>query len=313
MPRSIARTKMSSGFDQALEKLKGATESIRLEGARGILEHGDDLSVEAEEAVRNALAVETVPWVRGVLNQILALDQPELEQGVYIDAPRWDERLESVDADVARQAINLSTRRVLHEVAAVVGRARLAAGSDLGDDYLGSETESQLRFLSDVCAGLRRLATATQAPSRTEFDLSQELRALADSVGANFAVPVYVDGPSPFVVVTDKALLNLAAQNILVNAIEATYLLGSQATSRPVMVTWGSSASGAHVSIIDRGPGPGRFLVNVGRAGVSTKEGHPGYGLATASEAMRSLEGTVRIERNDMGGATVVLTWREDE
>lgn len=304
---------MSSEFDTALEKLKGPTESLRLEGARWILEQGEELSTTADEAVRTALATETVPWVRGVLNQILALDQPELEEGVYVDAPRWDERLESVDADVARQAINLSTRRVLHEVAAVVGRARLAADSDLEAAYLGSETERQLRFLSDVCAGLRRLATATQAPSRREFDLSRELKTLAKSVGADWAVPIYVDGPSPFIVVTDQALLQLAAQNILVNAIESTHSLGAGASSRPVMVTWGSSASGAHVSVIDRGPGPGRFLARVGRAGVSTKEGHPGYGLATASEAMRSLEGSVRIERNDMGGATVVLRWEEED
>jgi sensor histidine kinase regulating citrate/malate metabolism len=65
--------------------------------------------------------------------------------------------------------------------------------------------------------------------------------------------------------------------------------------------------------VIDRGPGPPHFLAALRNAGVSTKEGHPGYGLATASEAMRSLRGAVEIQRNDRGGATVVLSWKDDE
>ena len=40
---------------------------------------------------------------------------------------------------------------------------------------------------------------------------------------------------------------------------------------------------------------------------MSTKDGHPGYGLATASEALRSINETVTIRRNDRGGASVVL------
>jgi hypothetical protein len=33
--------------------------------------------------------------------------------------------------------------------------------------------------------------------------------------------------------------------------------------------------------------------------------------LATASEAMHSLGGEVLLQRNDQGGATVVLSWAE--
>ncbi|MGH2499803.1 MAG: ATP-binding protein [Candidatus Limnocylindria bacterium] len=272
-----------------------------------------ELSPRIDTAVREALARESVPWVRGALAEILARNGGELEAGVAIPAPAWDERLDDLDVDVAHQVINMSTRRVLHEVAAVVGRAKLAAGVEFGDSYLGSETARQLDFLSDVCAGLRTLANATQVPAPVEFDLSDELRGLARSVSDEWLCPILASGPGPFIITSDKSLLLLAVRNVLVNAVEATLAVGPADESRPIVLTWGSSPSGAHATVIDRGPGPPRFLAALRNAGVSTKEGHPGYGLATASEAMRSLQGSLQIQRNDRGGATVVLSWKDDQ
>ena len=88
---------------------------------------------------------------------------------------------------------------------------------------------------------------------------------------------------------------------------------GAADPARSIVLTWGISAEGIHVTVIDRGPGPPQLLGRVHSAGVSTKEGHPGFGLATASEALRSLGGSVEIQRNDRGGATVVLTWKDGQ
>lgn len=303
---------MDERLRQAVERLRVPTENERLSAARTIFDLTTDLSPEIDQAVREAIAVESVPWVRGALAEILARGGPELEAGVVVPAPRWDHQLEELNADVARRVVNMSTKRVLHEVAAVVGRARLAARSELSDAYSASETARQLEFLSDVCTGLRRLAEATQDATFVEFDLSQELEELARSVSEEFLCPIIASGPGPFMISSDRGLLRLAVRNILVNAVEATLLVGPADESRSIVLSWGSSPGGFHATVIDRGPGPPRFLAALRSAGVSTKLGHPGYGLATASEALRSLGGEVRIQRNDRGGASVVLSWKDD-
>ncbi len=297
-------------IERALEAL-GATSGVdRLAGARAVLKHMTELSPQDDERIRRALAQEELPWIRGVLLEILATGSPALEDGVVVSAPSWDERLDSVDADLARQCLNMTARRVLHEVSSVVGRAKVAAKEELSAGYHDSETARELTFLSDVCTGLRTLAGASEAATLLEFNLSQELEELADAVSREMVCPILATGPAPFLVTTDRGLLSLAVRNVLVNAVEATFSVGP-AESRPIMLTWGSSPGGTHTTVIDRGPGPPQFLATSRSAGVSTKEGHPGYGLATASEAMRSLGGGVRIHRNDRGGATVVLSWRD--
>jgi len=300
---------MDDELRRALDDLKAEPESIRLSAARLLQQRASDLSREAEREVREAFAVEPVPWVRGALAQTLAADAPPLETGVTIPAPRWDEQVEGAKPEVARRAINISTRRVLHEVSAVVGRSQVAAGIDLGDDYPGSETYKQLTYLSELCEGLDTLANATVNPKLDEFDLRALLLELAARIERDFIASIKVEGPKDFMVIADKALLGLAIRNLLVNAAEATESLNA-ADDRVVLVTWGVSAEGSvHISVIDRGPGPASFLASTTRAGVSTKVGHSGYGLATSSEAMRGLGGEVRISRNDRGGATVVVIW----
>ena len=296
----------------ALAGLAAPRESDRLAAARAIQRLVRPPAPDVAQAVSEALAVENVPWVRGTLADILAmLAGTSLDEGVAVPAPSWDGELEGLEPDEARQVINTSTKRVLHEVAAVVGRAKLAATGDLGNAYEGSETARELEFLSDVCAGLRILSAATQVPKLVEFDLSNELKDLAAAVAKERLCPVHANGPAPFVVHSDRGLLRVAVRNILLNAVEATLSVGAVDESRAVMLTWGMSAQGYHATVIDRGPGPPQFLGAIRTAGISTKRGHPGYGLATASEAMKSLGGSVELRRNDRGGATVVLSWKD--
>lgn len=305
-------TMSAEGAEELLRLLRSPIENDRLRAARKALER-DDVTPELEQAVREAYARETVPWVRGALAEVIATsDGVDWDVGVEVPAPVWDAELEGLERDVARQLINLSTRRVLHEVASVVGRARLAAIGDLGSQYSESDTGRELEFLSEVCGGLRTISAATQMPEILEFDLAEELTQLGEALAAERLCPVRCNGPTMFVVKSDPGMVKLAVQNIVVNAIEATLSIGPADEERAVTLTWGSSASGFHVTVIDRGPGPPRFLAAIKNAGVSTKAGHPGYGLATASEALRSFGGTVQIRRNDRGGATVVLAWKED-
>jgi signal transduction histidine kinase len=299
---------MEDEIRTALDDLRAETESIRLAAARVLQQEAADLSPEAEREVREVFAVETVPWVRGALAEVLAAGAPPIEVGVTIPAPRWDKQVEGADPDVARRAINVSTRRVLHEVAAVVGRARVAAAGDLGQGYPDTETFRQLTYLSELCDGLDTLANATVNPTLEEFELRSVLAELADRVEKSLLVEIRVEGPKDFMVIADRSLIGLAVRNLLANAAEATESLKA-GDERVVLITWGASAEGVHISVIDRGPGPAAFLARMMRAGLSTKVGHSGYGLATVSEAMRGLGGEARISRNDRGGATAVIVW----
>jgi C4-dicarboxylate-specific signal transduction histidine kinase len=233
-----------------------------------------------------------------------------LQAASLVNRPAGLPPLLAVNAVAARQSLNISARRVLHEVSAVVGRVSVAAREELGEHYSRSETARELAFLTDVCKGLRTLGSATETPSLAEIDLSDQLKKLAATITEEHICRVLVTGPTPFVVTSDWALLSLAANNVLVNAVEATLQTGP-ADERPVRLTWGSSSDGVHITVIDRGPGPPSFLAHPRRAGLSTKDGHPGYGLATSSEAMRSLGGRVLVQRNDLGGTSVILSWPE--
>lgn len=291
----------------ALDGLKAETESARLVAARRIEEHGAVLTGEAEREVREAYANETVPWVRGALAEALAAGAPPIGVGHTIPAPSWDEQIEGVGPEVARRAVNVSTKRVLHEVSAVVGRARVAARADLGEDYPQSDTDRQLTYLYELCQGLRTLAGATASPTFEEFDLSEEIRVEAKAVEELRVVKIRPEGAKNFTVNADRSLLGIALRNLILNAAEATESL--EGDDRVVVVTWGVSDKGVQIAVIDRGPGPARFLGHSSRAGLTTKVGHSGYGLATASEAMRSMDGEVQLSRNERGGATALILW----
>ncbi len=297
-------------IESARSDLRSKSGPIRARAARAILELGGELPAAVDVEVREALTKEDLPWVRGLLLQILETGSPAFAEGVVVPAPSWDQPLEGIPSELARQSLHTSARRVLHEVSAVVGRVDVAAREELSASYGNSETARELAFLTAICKGLRTLASATDAPTMSEFDLGERLGEVADTITQNLVCPVLAAGPAPFTVTADWALLSLAVNNVLVNAAEATLFTGP-VDGRAVRLNWGSSATGVHVTIIDRGPGPPGFLARPPKARVSTKDGHPGYGLATASEAMHSLDGEVLVQRNDLGGTTVILSWPE--
>jgi signal transduction histidine kinase len=290
--------------------LRSKSGPTRAKAARGLLAIASEVPAAVDLEVREALNREELPWVRGVLLEVLEKGTPAFGEGVLVPAPSWDREVEGVPAELVRQTLNTSARRVLHEVSAVVGRVDVSAREEMAEEYGGSETARELAFLRAICKGLRTLASATENPSMAEFDLRDQLTELADGITQDLVCPVLSAGPAPFTVTTDWSLLSLAVRNVLVNAAEATLLSGS-VDGREVRLTWGTSANGIHVTVIDRGPGPPSFLARPTRTRVSTKEGHPGYGLSTASEAMHSLDGDVLIQRNDAGGTTVILSWPE--
>ena len=98
----------------ALRRLGSESFTERLAAARELNRFRVRLSRDDDRIVREALATESVPWVRGALSAILDQDGDGLlREGVVIPAPVWDEELAGFDPEVARAAITMATGRVL--------------------------------------------------------------------------------------------------------------------------------------------------------------------------------------------------------
>jgi phosphoglycerate-specific signal transduction histidine kinase len=106
----------------------------------------------------------------------------------------------------------------------------------------------------------------------------------------------------------DRDLLELALRPVVINAIEAVCALGDPAANA-VTISWGLEQDSCWIVVIDHGPGVDTRL-DLLLAGLTTKSGHIGFGLATAKAAMDSLDGRVEVNSNAHGGATVLLEWQ---
>lgn len=94
--------------------------------------------------------------------------------------------------------------------------------------------------------------------------------------------------------------------NLIENAVEA--VSGEAAHRRKALVRISQNRGSVTISVRDWGPGIEKPLELVSERGVSTKEGHPGIGLALVSEAVHSAHGSLTARRLSKGTAfTVVL------
>jgi signal transduction histidine kinase len=295
----------TSSDAEMVELFRAATESGRLELVRDIAK-AEDASLPSPATLKAMLADETVPWIRMALEELLT------REGYGQHEPaRASDALQ--DDDLYLQALNSAIRQVLHEIAPVVGRARLAAQRQLRDGLAGTRLEHELDSLARVCDGLRRLAAASSIANPTDVELSECIQQLVAGEAEQTPVPLRASGTSPFIVSVDRALLELALGNLLRNAIEATVALKSEDLSgRAVIINWGTMAGSHWVSVIDRGQGLMTEPRELFDRGVSLKAGGRGYGLTTATNALRSLGGDLEISSNDQGGTTATIRWPAD-
>ena len=109
-------------------------------------------------------------------------------------------------------------------------------------------------------------------------------------------------------VTSDPALVRLVVCNGIRNALEAV------ATANPtephlIIINWGETDVDYWVAILDRGAGIVGPLDAAFEIGKSTKQGHSGFGLAVARQAIETLGGTVRLEPGADGGARYEARW----
>jgi signal transduction histidine kinase len=289
---------------EAIEKLRVGNGRERLEAARFLAET-PTLTPDERQELAGVLAQETVPWVRTALSRAIRVgDFRTIEDPSEVDVD-----LRSIREDVSSAAVHEATDRILHELSPTVGRALLSAEREI-DNYGSSRTRHELERLSVLVSAIRELSQATSIPMIDEYDLSKQITELVKTEEESAGCPIRASGQSPFMVFADRGFLEIAIQNGLRNAVEATQSV-SPKTPSPITVNWGIGDREFWVVIIDRGPGPPPAADDLFALGATTKSNHSGLGLATALRALRGLGGDVSLVRNELGGATYCLRWPE--
>jgi signal transduction histidine kinase len=163
-------------------------------------------------------------------------------------------------------------------------------------------------ILQLIFEGITQLKGAAASPKPTEFDLPTLVDEAVLAEASGRGVEVSLQGPRPMNISSDHSLLHHALANGLRNAVEAT-LECSAELQQPIVITWGETDVDYWLAVIDRGGGliaAPEVAFNVGK---STKEGHSGFGLAIARQAMDTLGGSATLQPAKEGGTRYELRW----
>lgn len=268
-----------------------------MEAARYFAKHAE---AAHEQQLREAIASESVLWIKGALRRALARISATPELDPSIGSINRDDLPEGFAAQVYADALETTASQIMHEIEPLLGSLRLAAEAEVRN-FDGSATRRGLDRLDDFLAALSRLRRAASAPKMEEFSLDEVVQRCIQDTPAPDGIQIQKSGPQPCIVVGDSSLVSLAFANGLRNAIEATNALPTDAPRMAITVAWGTTDVDYWVSIVDLGIG---FKGNVQRAfdiGTTTKPGNLGMGLATASLAATSMSGRVLLVPNERG------------
>jgi C4-dicarboxylate-specific signal transduction histidine kinase len=209
------------------------------------------------------------------------------------------------DAGVYSKVLRDVSSRILHEIAPLIGGLMACAPSEI-KDYGASQTRLLIEQLSARSEALRNMRTATATPKFEEFDLSalvSELLAAEQSAGG---ANIIITGAEKFFVSADRSQLSMALSNGLRNGLEAVKSVSGRTPN--LVISWGATQHENWLFIKDNGPGLQHPATELLKDGISDKDGHSGYGLSLAREAMISMQGEILL-RNDEDGAHFELRW----
>lgn len=286
-------------LEEARLGLSSRSTDVRLAAARYLSTHAapDDAAV-----LRSALVAETVPWVRRALE--LALKRATASAMLELDSLD-NEALAGLDtSQIYAKACEEVAGSIVHEFSPLVGLLRVAVRKDIGECYVGSQSERLLDQLQGLLRAIRELRKAAQAPSFSDFQVADLVSEVIVSLGAERSTQVYQSGPSDLMVSADRDQLRLAITNGLRNAVEAAH----EAQEPRVVVTWGYTANEFYLAIKDNGSGFSVDPTSAIKMGRTSKAGHIGFGLALAEQAIRSMHGELDL-RTSVDGATFELRW----
>ena len=202
--------------------------------------------------------------------------------------------------------------QLVHELAPLVGAARLHAAQELAD-VPESKTIRDLDRIRAVLRAVDELARASCAPVIQDLNIADIVSGAVETVRNGRTAQIQLAGADPFPATGDPALLTIVLRNGLANAVEATESL-PKAQRKPIVVSWGRSGRDYRISVLDRGPGLPAKIETLLDLGVSTKgPDHPGLGLTLAYRAALSLDGKLSIRNADDTGVSFEFRWPRQE
>ncbi len=262
-----------------------------------------------------ALSKENARWVKRALERAIDRIQvgpPKKEASkTAVEESVMDTDSERLLKDLRAQAVDEVSRTILHEFSPLIGSLRLVAAMEF-DAYETSRTKHCVERLNGLLDAVGKLKKAAATPSYSEFDLSElitECIAVLNIADEN--IIVRVAGIKPYMVQADRDSLGLAIDNGIRNAVEAVMEF-STLNPAEILINWGPAGSEHWLAILDCGPGFPDNPEEALKLGVSNKDEHFGYGLATAQLSMRSMEGDVFVSNKAEGGARFELRWYRD-
>jgi signal transduction histidine kinase len=285
--------------NEAIDALTDDSATTRLRAARSLLESAlsEDLDIVVASRAR-----ESDSWTQRVLDRVIAkLDAGSLLPDFPAESMAAQEGVPAVQA----QALQIATKRLLHEVRPVVQSIGRAAKRDVGEAYGTSAIRIELIRMGDLLEALQDLGEAAQSPRVTQFDLSEVISSQVKSEG--LLKHVILGRSDPVLVEGDPTLVSLAFANLIRNAVEA-----SVSASVQVVVNWARNDSQAWIAVLDEGEGlPPDGLAAALEIGTTSRSdaGHFGLGLPTAMQAMKSMGGTIALRPRKEGGTAAEARW----
>lgn len=286
----------------ALKALEAEGIDIRLEAARFLALNARRADLAKLQA---ALKGEPVRWIRTALER--AVERAQSSGGESRPTQTSAEPSQATIRDVRAEAVEEVAGTIIHEFSPIVGLLRIQARGEISQ-FESSDTKKSLDMLGDLLRGVRELKASAAVPHYDEADLSTLALESADRLEQDARSIVAMAGPEPFIVTVDKDRIKLAIVNGLRNAVEAAI---DNAGSKPpsVVVNWGKAGTEDWLAILDSGAGfqgnPNAAL----RLGATNKPDHIGFGLTTAQQAMRVMEGDVYLSNSASGGAQFEIRW----
>ncbi|WP_337173553.1 ATP-binding protein [Paludisphaera sp.] len=289
--------------DQALLLLSSKSPHERLKAARFL---GKQANVSDLPVLRQARRVETVSYVKTSLDATISrLSNLPVDQA-NADVEEF-EVPEEVRKQIWSEAVEWVTGLILHEIASPMGLVKRSASREI-PNYESSKTKHQLESVVRIFEAVEQLKSATAVPKPEQFDLAELLNDIIATESVSHTVSISLQGQRPMLITSDRTLVRLAICNGLRNALEAVKHLGPD-EPHPIIISWGQTDVDIWVSIMDKGHGIIGPMESAFEMGKSTKQGHSGFGLTIARQAIETLSGSVTLQPVTEGGARYEARW----
>ena len=300
-------------YKEAYTKLKSTTLSERLFAARYFAKNATS---NDRLKLTEAKNLEESTWVINSLETAIerasdiAIPKVAKNKSVSkIEIPIQDSS--SNDKYLHAKAVEEVSGTILHEFGNVIASILIDGPLEF-DNYNGSNTCKQVNQLALLIGAIKELKKVSTTPTFTEFNISTLIDDILHLTRTQCdGIEIRLGGEIPFMVRADYGQLLIAVTNGLRNAIDAVN--SPESRDLKIVINWGKAGSENFLVILDTGLGFKGDPQDAFKMGRSSKDGHIGFGLTTAKQAIELIDGTINVS-NTADGACFEVRWsRENE